>query len=53
MKALISLIRKVRDAAYLLAGIAVYFFSKHKLQIAYQALIRLFPPNRRQFPETQ
>ena len=42
MKALISSLRKVRDAGYLLAGIAVYLFSKKTPDFSYQALIRLF-----------
>ena len=42
MKALISLLRGLRDAVYLLAGIAVYFVSRQTPPFAYQALIRLF-----------
>jgi hypothetical protein len=42
MKALFSLLRTLRDATYLLAGLAVYFFSKQTPPFAYQALIRLF-----------
>jgi hypothetical protein len=42
MNALISLLRTLRDEVYLLAGIAVYFFSKQTPPSSYQALIRLF-----------
>jgi hypothetical protein len=42
MKALSSLCRQLRDAVYLLTGLAIYYFSKQTPQFAYQALIRLF-----------
>jgi hypothetical protein len=42
MKAMISLLRFLRDVAYLLSGIVVYFLSKKTPPFSYQALIRLF-----------